>query len=199
MPSPVVIPLSEGLKEGELQAAASERTPRSPSGLEKLFLEHQARVFKAAYRVTGNAQDAEDVLQTVFLRLARWEESTLPRENPASYVYRSAINAAFDLLRARQRAETVALESVEGSLRRDDAEGPERACQAGELRARLRRALARLNARHAEIFALRHLEGYANVEIARLLGISRVTVAVVLHRVRRRLRKDLRQMRGTRP
>lgn len=188
--------MPDHLKEDGLQAAASERTREGPFGLEKLFVEHQSRVFKAAYRITGNSQDAEDVLQTVFLRLARWEESSLPQENIPSYLYRSAVNAAFDVLRARQRAETVDLGSVEGWLSQDDADGPERAQHGVEIRARLRRALARLNARHAEIFALRYLEGYANRDIARLLGISRITVAVVLHRVRHRLRKDLRQMRG---
>ena len=182
-------------KEGELQAAASERS-QEPFGLEKLYVEHQARVFRAAYRITGSAQDAEDVLQTVFLRLARWEEASLPTENLGGYLYRSAVNAAFDVLRARQRADTVNLDAVEGFLSKDTADGPERMHQGAEVRAQLRRALARLNARHAEIFALRYLEGYANHDIARLLGISRITVAVVLHRVRHRLRKDLRQMRG---
>lgn len=162
-------------------------------------MEHQARVFRAAYRITGNAQDAEDVLQTVFLRLARWEEASLPTENLGSYLYRSAVNAAFDVLRARQRVDSVGLDAVLGSLSQDTSEGPERLHQGAEIRARLRRALARLNARHAEIFALRYLEGYANRDIARLLGLSRITVAVVLHRVRHRLRKDLRQMRGVGP
>lgn len=130
------------------------------------------------------------------MRLARWEEASLPSENLGSYLYRSAVNAAFDVLRARQRADTVNLDAVEGLLAQDTSEGPERMHQGAEIRARLRRALARLNATHAEIFALRYLEGYANRDIARLLGISRITVAVVLHRVRHRLRKDLRQMRG---
>jgi RNA polymerase sigma-70 factor (ECF subfamily) len=186
----------ERLKEDGLQAAASERTQDGPLGLERLYVEHQGRVFKAAYRITGNLQDAEDVLQTVFLRLARWDEASLPRENLPSYLYRSAVNAAFDVLRTRQRAEVVDLGSVEGSLSQDDAEGPERAHQGTEIRSRLRRALGRLKPKHAEVFALRYLEGYQNRDIARLLSISRVTVAVVLHRVRHRLRKDLRQMKG---
>jgi len=184
------------LKEDGLQAAVSETRREGPVGLEKLFVEHQSRVFRAAYRITGSAEDAEDVLQTVFLRLARWEESSLPQENLASYLYRSAVNAAFDVLRARQRADTVELGTVEGWLSQDDAHGPQRAQEGAEVRERLRRALARLNARHAEVFALRYLEGYANNEIARLLGISRITVAVVLHRVRHRLRKDLQQIKG---
>jgi RNA polymerase sigma-70 factor (ECF subfamily) len=189
--------VTERLKEDSLQAAVSERAPQRPVGLEKLFVEHQSRVFKAAYRITGSLQDAEDVLQTVFLRLARWDEASLPQENLASYLYRSAVNAAFDQLRARQRAELVDLDSVGGSLSQDDAHGPERAHQGSEVRERLRRALGRLNTKHAEVFTLRYLEGYKNRDIARQLGLSRVTVAVVLHRVRHRLRKDLRQMKGT--
>ena len=174
----------------------SERTPETAYGLEKLFVEHQARVFRAAYRVTGSAEDAEDVLQTVFMRLARREEADLPQENLPSYLYRSAVNAAFDILRARQRADSVELESVEGSLSEDESRGPERAHQGSETRERLRRALSRLNEKHAEVFMLRYLEGYANNEIAKMLGISRITVAVVLHRVRQRLQKDLRSLKG---
>ena len=43
-------------------------------GLEQIFLEHKDLVYRAAYRVTGNSSDAEDVLQTVFLRLVRLGE-----------------------------------------------------------------------------------------------------------------------------
>ena len=183
-------------EEDGLPATATERSSEAPAGLEGLFVEHQARVFRAAYRVTGNVHDAEDVLQTVFLRLARREDASLPRDSQGSYLYRAAINAALDLVRARQRQETVGLEAVESSLPAAAAEGPERAQRSAEIRARLRRALARVNPRHAEVFALRYLEGYGNLEIARLLGVSRISVAVALHRVRRRLERELRQMRG---
>ncbi len=62
-------------------------------GLEQIFLEHKDLVYRAAYRVTGNSSDAEDVLQTVFLRLVRQEKfpeiSNLP-----GYLHRSAVNAS---------------------------------------------------------------------------------------------------------
>ena len=67
--------------------------------LEELFLAHKDRVFRAAYRVTGSASDAEDVLQTVFLRLMRHTPGA-EISNPGSYLHRSAVNAALDLLRA---------------------------------------------------------------------------------------------------
>jgi len=63
------------------QAAFGERT-----GLERVFLEHQGRVFRAAFRITGNAQDAEDVLQTVFLRLARQGDGVLAVAKLPSYL-----------------------------------------------------------------------------------------------------------------
>src|SRR5213593_4336138 len=70
------------------------------STLEAMFQRHHDRVFRTAYRVTGNAADADDVLQTVFLRLARGPEATL-LENPEGYFARAAINASLDLLRGR--------------------------------------------------------------------------------------------------
>jgi RNA polymerase sigma-70 factor (ECF subfamily) len=147
-------------------------------------------VFRAAYRITGSAQDAEDVLQTVFLRLARRPEGALPVENLPSYLYRSAVNASFDLLRARAAAGSVDLDEADGALA-----SPERLQESAEIRSALRRGLARLAPRAAEIFALRYLEEYDNHEIAKMLGVSRVTVAVTLHRARGRLQRDLRQMR----
>src|SRR5260370_39897393 len=59
--------------------------------LEILFRQHADRVFRTAHRVTGSAADAEDVLQTVFLRLARGNESPNTLENPEGYFARAAI------------------------------------------------------------------------------------------------------------
>jgi RNA polymerase sigma-70 factor (ECF subfamily) len=179
-------------------AAANETAFRDPSGLESAFLLHQRRVFRAAFRITGNAQDAEDVLQTVFLRLLRQGEGARAVANPSSYLYRAAINAAVDLLRARRERSSVALEEAQGSP--DGAAArPDHVHEAAELREWLRRAIAALPPRAAEVFALRHLEGYENKEIARALGMSRVAVAVTLHRARHRLQQEFRALRRGRP
>ena len=60
----------------------------------------------------------------------------------------------------------------------------------------LRRAFATLSPRSAEVFALRHLEDFSNGEIARMLGISQILVAVTLHRARRQLQKEIRSYFG---
>jgi RNA polymerase sigma-70 factor (ECF subfamily) len=167
-----------------LQSATAEETiPGLIDEVERLFRAHHSLVFRTAYRITGNATDAEDVLQTVFLRLMGRDESATPLENCESYLRRAAINAALDVVRGRRAAETQPLEDSQ-----PDPSPPDRR----ELRDCLRRSLASLNPQAAQIFALRFFEGYSNPEIARLLGISQVRVAVTVHRTRRRLQKEMR-------
>jgi len=157
-------------------------------------------VFATAYRITGNAGDAEDVLQTVFLRLLRRGRNADPLEKPESYLRRAAINAALDVIRSRQADQTVPLleeNSGESSGRSSGrSSGPMQTepaqADASGLRQALSRAIAQLKPRPAEIFALRFLEGLSNQEIAEALGISQVRVAVIVHRTRMQLRKELR-------
>ena len=165
---------------------AMEAPILSPPGeLERLFRDHHALVYRAAYRVTGNASDAEDVLQTVFLRLAGRDPSELPVANQDSYLRRAAVNAALDITRFRARSPQEPAD--EGIPDRGQRE-PDR----HELRDCLRQAIARLTPREAEVFALRFLEGYSNTEIARMLGLSRVSIAVIVHRSRHRLQQEIR-------
>jgi RNA polymerase sigma-70 factor (ECF subfamily) len=155
-----------------------------PIDLELAFREHYGMVFRTAYRVTGNAADAEDVLQTVFLRLVRRTSDRDALEHSDSYLRRAAINTALDVIRSRQSDRTVEL-TVD--VPNDDQP---------ELRRELRRALGQLDTRSAEIFTLRFLEGYTNGEIAKMLGISQVLVAVIVHRTRKQLRKELKSYTG---
>jgi RNA polymerase sigma-70 factor, ECF subfamily len=150
-----------------------------PTALELTFREHHRLVFRTAYRITGNAADAEDVLQTVFLRLARRTGDAEAMNNQESYLRRAAINAALDLIRSRKAERSVELTTdLAGEDRRD-------------LRRALSVALAQLPARSAEVFTLRFLEGFTNPEIAKMLGVSQVLVAVIVHRTRQQLRKAL--------
>jgi len=178
-------------KEGTVEATQSATVERqADGGLARVFREHHEKVFRAAYRITGNAADAEDVTQVVFLRLARRETGAPALSDaPGAYLHRAAVNAALDVVRGRQAARTDDLENVEPV--EDPRSGPERREGDREIRVALRRALATLAPRAAEIFALRYLEGYDNHEIARMLGMPRMTVGVVLHRARTRLRREL--------
>ncbi len=155
--------------------------------VERLFEAHHRMVFLTAYRATGNASDAEDVLQTVFLRVLR--RTAEPLGNPEGYLRRAAVNAALDLLRSRQAASSVPLEDLEPVLAAA-LPAPDRGIEAGEIRRFLRRTVALLSPRAAEIFALRFYEGLSTPEIARALEMTEGTVAVMLSRARSRIEKE---------
>ncbi|HBL28685.1 MAG TPA: hypothetical protein DD490_17760 [Acidobacteria bacterium] len=183
-------------RAGGVQAVAYEKSAvRPPEALEAIFREHHGSVFRAAYRITGNAADAEDVLQTVFMRLLRREEQPDLSSSAGSYLHRAAVNAALDLLRRRKRARAVDLDDV-GEQLVDETRQPERDRGNRELSRRLRAALTRLSPRQSEIFTLRYLEGMGNLEIARMMGSSQTSIAVILHRARHRLQKELGSLQG---
>jgi RNA polymerase sigma-70 factor (ECF subfamily) len=166
-------------------------------GLEQAFRDHKDLVFRAAYRVTGNASDAEDVLQTVFLRLAR-QERLAEVKNARAYLHRAAVNAALDLLRTKKDAQTVSIEDEAGAaatvsaMAKDIGPGPD------DMRQWLRQRLGLLNPKWAEMFVLRFIEEYSNREIAAVMNTSPAVVAVVLHRTRSQLKKDIKALTMTR-
>src|SRR5215472_911002 len=76
-----------------------------PQEFQDLFKEHYDLVYCTAYGVTGRVEDAEDVVQTIFLRLLRRDGLLDLRPNPRGYLYRAAVNQALSVVQARQRHE----------------------------------------------------------------------------------------------
>ena len=106
-------------------------------------------------------------------------------------MHRAAINIALDIVKARARnAATVNVEEHIADRQQSDR------MPAFRVQDWLREALAKLNPKAAEIFVLKHVEGYNNAEIAKMLGTSRGTVAVLLFRARSRLKKSVRRRLG---
>lgn len=165
--------------------------PNPPGELETLFRAHHDRVFRTACRITGSAADAEDVLQTIFLRLLKSQDTLNLSPNPEAYLSRAAINASLDLIRSRTRSKSVDLEDGDASAFESTAKSPEAAHVDRELHELIRAAVARLGTTAGEMFVLRYYEGYENHEIAKLLGTSHLVVGVVLHRARTKLRKEI--------
>lgn len=179
--------------EDTVQAAAASAEAALPdvNDFEEVFRRHNRIVYRAAYRVTGNPADAEDVMQTVFLRLFKRHDDLDLGDNPEGYMHRTAVNAALDLLRSRKAARNIPLEDVSPRFSDDSSPDPEARHHAGELREWLRKAIAGLNQTAAEMFVLRYFEGYGNQEIAQIMGTSQGTVAVTLHRTRSRLQEEI--------
>jgi RNA polymerase sigma-70 factor (ECF subfamily) len=164
----------------ELPIFMSSTTP--VAGFAELYERHYEAVFRAALRVTGNPADAEDVLQTVFLRVLARSGDVENVALPAAYFKRAAVNAAVDVLRRREhRAESDY-----------DNQAPHAVVQPpGLLKERLRRALGILDSDDASLFLLRHVEGLSNDELAEMFQIEKNNVAVRLHRVRLRLQAEM--------
>jgi len=154
----------------------------SPPGFSELYQAHADLVYRAALRVTGNAADAEDVLQTVFLRILHNQDRLEAGRSLESYLRRAATNASIDIIRRRTVRSESALEA-----------GQQHAAVGSEplLKERLRRAIGQLPARDAELFSLRYLEGLSNGELAELFGMEKATVAVRLHRIRQTLQEEI--------
>ena len=180
---------------GKSEVASDVSTmPTSIRDVESLFREHHDRVFRAAYRITGSVVDAEDVLQTVFLRLSRRgasKEGINLEPNPSSYLHRAAINASLDLVRQRGRSQSVPIDDVAPTLKANYTLNPESQRASRELHARIRRALSKLGEKSAEMFVLKYFEGYGNNEIAEMMGTSAMVVGVLLHRARARVKKEV--------
>jgi len=152
------------------------------AGFAGLYERHYEAVFRTALRVTGRPADAEDVLQTVFVRLLSRNEQDEAARRPAAYFRRAAVNAAVDLLRRRAvRAETAY----------DDA-APHAAIESSLLlKEQLRRAIATLEPDDAALFLMRYVEGLSNQELADSFQLEKNNVAVRLHRIRLRLQAEI--------
>jgi RNA polymerase sigma-70 factor, ECF subfamily len=152
------------------------------AGFAELYERHYAAVFRAALRITGNPADAEDVLQTVFLRVMVQGGDAEDVAVPAAYFRRAAVNAAVDVLRRRElRAESAY-----------DHRSPHSVVQPSLLlKERLRRALAILDSEDASLFLLRHVEGLSIEELAGLFQLEKNNVSVRLHRIRQRLQAEM--------
>ena len=176
------------IEEYGLSSIATEVKVRSlPEDLERIFREHAKFIYRTAYRITGNREDAEDVLQNLCVRMLRRELPPGFERNAKAYLYRAAVNVALNLVRSRPR--TV---EAEAAVDIEDPSSRERSRGELEIFESLRHTLTELNERAAEILILRYVHGYSDREIAKLLGTSRGTIAVSLFRSRARLRKSIR-------
>jgi RNA polymerase sigma-70 factor, ECF subfamily len=192
-------------------------TPSTPpTGLAELYERHYEAVFRAALRVTGNAADAEDVLQIVFLRVLAREERRegVPgdREERREGVPGDRKERREGVPEHSEEREHVALPAayfkraavnaaVDVLRRRElhaesvyDDGAPHAAVQPPFLlKERLRRGIATLDSEDASLFVLRHVEGLSIEELAGLFQIEKNNVAVRLHRIRHRLQAEMKR------
>jgi len=150
---------------------------------------HTPALFRLAYRLTGNAQDAEDVVQETFVGAYTRLDEYAGEAHLAAWLRRAATNRAIDLLRKRSRWREAGGESTEWLD--SPAPGPERGALDGEVRRRVSATLEELSPRERVAFVLRHVEGRSIEEIGRVLGTGASATKNHVFRAVRKMRQAL--------
>lgn len=146
---------------------------------DSLFLAHYDGVYQLLYRIVGAREDAEDLAQETFLRLARQRFRSDQEPNVRAWLYRVATNLAYNLLRGEARRTRRQDQFTRQTV--PDATDPGEAALRGDEQAAVRHALARLSERQAQLLLLRHA-GLSYRELAAATGIAPGSVGALLAR-----------------
>jgi RNA polymerase sigma-70 factor (ECF subfamily) len=176
--------------------AAAEAADRQEA-FRELVERHSRMVFRVAFRITGNEQDAEDVVQETFLKAHRNLERYDSRASFSTWLFRIASNCAIDVLRAKKRRQETPGD-VEEPIPSSDP-SPQTSALGSEIGSHLSRALAELTPQERTAFVLRHFEGEPIEEIAKALGVRSNAAKQTVFRAVRKLRLRLEPLREAAP
>lgn len=170
------------------QASAA---PWQPPTWEEIVREHSARVYRLAYRLTGNQQDAEDLTQETFIRVFRSLSSYTPGTFEG-WLHRITTNLFLDMARRRKRIRMEAMGDDDGAVAAPGEQGrPEREFEHANLGHDVQHALDELRPEYRAAVVLCDIEGLSYEEIAKTLNVKLGTVRSRIHRARAQLRETL--------
>jgi RNA polymerase sigma-70 factor (ECF subfamily) len=177
-------------------AAAEEARKGDQRAFGALVERHSRSVFRLAFRMTQNEQDAEDLVQETFLKAYKQLHRFDGRSAFGTWLYRIAANCSLDLIRARKnRREQQASTNSETTDWLDRVAAPdpspERLARSGQVASLLKPALAQLTDLERTAFVLRHYEGRGIAEIASVLGVETNAAKHSVFRAVQKLRRAL--------
>jgi len=179
---------------GDVRAADLELAKRCRNGdaaaFEELYRQHAGRLYNLAFRMAGSTQEAEDLLQEVFLHAYRKLGSFRGDSSLGTWLYRLGMNQCLDYLRGRQARMKQATDSLdeEGAA---EVAAPTPATPIAVNRLDLERAIGRLPEGCRAAFLLHDVEGFEHHEVAKILGVSEGTSKSQVHKARMKLRTYL--------
>src|SRR5450755_553963 len=153
-----------------------------------LVVRYQRPIYNAAFWLLRKPEDANDVTQVVFLKVAERLDEYDPRFKFFSWIYRIAVNESLNLLRRNRREEAL---DDEIDLPGPESSDPERQASAAEVAKRIRGALMRMTSNDRLALTLRHFSECSYEEIGQILDIDQKTVKSRLFEARQRLRELL--------
>ena len=154
----------------------------------RLVLKYQRPVYNAAFWVLRNADDAEDVAQTVFMRLAEKSDEYDPQHKLFSWIYRMAVNEALNMRRRTDREEAL---DEDAEFADDEGTDPQQQLLEGRRSSLVRAALMKMNVADRTVLTLRHFSELSYREIGDALDLDEKTVKSRLFEARQRLRAML--------
>ena len=188
---------------GISDAAAVERTLAGEREAYRVLVErHSAYVYRVAYRMMGNSQDAEEVVQEAFLRAYQKLRQFAGNANFGTWVYRIAANYAIDRLRQKKNEESrreVSTRKPESDTEadplnriRDQAPNPERLAGSAQLATKMQQALQALTPAERTAIVMRHWDGCGIDEIAEVLKSNNSATKNTVFRAVQKLRQALK-------
>ena len=184
------------------EAAAARAKAGDADAFRVLVERHSRPLFRLAFRMTGNEQDAEDIVQDTFLRAYRRIEKFDERASFGTWLYRITVNCSLDLVRARKRRSEQSgptnpeMDDLIQSLPSTGAT-PDRMAMSGEARQRIAEAMEELSASERTAFVLRHFEGMCIDEVSRVLGCRPGAARHCVFRAVQKLRRALEPLVST--
>jgi RNA polymerase sigma-70 factor (ECF subfamily) len=180
-----------------LQARAGDR-----DAFEELMVMHEQLVYRTAWRLLGDREDARNASQEVFLRLHRFLHRYDPARPFEPWLYRLVVNACRDLQRRRPRLPLVPLDPPDPASPAPTAftaPSQEAALAAAESRTLVAAALRQLSPKERAAVVLRDIEGLSANEVARILGSTAATVRSQASSARLKMRRFIERLRRRQP
>ncbi len=171
---------------------------RQDDCFEELIERYASKVLNLALRITRCQEDAEEILQEVFITVLTKVQSFEHKAQFSSWLYRVTMNASFMKIRSRNRRRSVSLEDVEPSIKqnwvgnRTELYDIDFMSSRHELRGAIQAAVDKLPEEYRAIFILRDIDGMSNEMVSRVLQLSVPAVKSRLHRSRLLMRQQLK-------
>jgi RNA polymerase sigma-70 factor (ECF subfamily) len=190
-PVALAVPDERGRVTSVVELEDTELVERVRAGdfeaFDVLVNRHMKRAYSVAYRLLGQREDAEDLVQDAFMVALEKIDTFQAGRSFSPWFYRILVNRGLNSRKSRSLRRMEALPAEISDARRS----PLRDAEQSELRERLTRVLEILPPRQKSIVELFELEGFSSLEIAKVLGLSDGTVRWHLHQARAKLREAL--------
>lgn len=166
----------------------------------ELVRRYQKKIYALVYNMTSNREDAEDLVQDVFIKAYASLKNFKGDSSFYTWAYRIAVNRTINFVKQRSRKAAVSLDNVDEGVERDPAyldlvarESPFRDASLNEVQKKLNEALQTLSEKHRAVVVMHDVQGIPHDEIAKILGTSQGTVRSRLFYARQQLQNQLKE------